>query len=181
MAEPDAQSGDFELLPADDPGSTPEQDLEAAIASALSPDYVSLVGEGPVPIGYTWLFDYEAGRHVMRGQAPVRATGIDNIKTWALGVTRTARWAHGVFSDAFGMEEPDAMVGLANPRPALRAYEDALRRALLVHDRITDLVDFEADWDPASGIVTISNFTVTLDDEARLSLGGPITIRPEGS
>lgn len=182
MAEgeiPNAETLGEELLPADDPGSSAEADVEAAVASALAPDYASLPGSGPQPIGTTWLFDFEAGQMVRRGLAPAEARGLESVRIWVLTAMHTARWSSGLFSDAFGIEEPDDLLGDVDPFPALRRYEDRLRGALTVHDRITDVTDFVADFDPATGVITIENFDVVLDDQARLSLVGPIIIRPE--
>lgn len=176
---PTAETLGEELLPADDAGSTPEADVEAAIASALAPDYASLPGTGPEPIGFTWRFNFEKGEFDRRGTAPAEAHGLDSIEVWVLTVMHTARWAHGIFSDAFGIEEPHSMIGDVDPRPALRRYEENLRAAVTVHNRITDMTDFVADFDPATGLINIENFEVVLDDQARLSLIGPILVRPE--
>lgn len=179
MPEPGAEDLGFELLPADDAAPTPEEEVEEAVASALAPDYVALPGEAPEPLGKTWLFDFAERRMVMRGQAPAEATGEAAIQVWCLTALHSAQYAHAIFSDAFGTERAGDPIGDVDVPPLIRDYEARLRAALTVHDRIDDVTDFDADWDPATGVLVVHQFHVVLDDETALAVVGPFDLRPE--
>lgn len=158
---------DFTLLPADDGDISPAQDLEAAIAGAVAESSVVAPEgeEAPVPFGRSWWFDFEAGRFVRAGSSPVPTTGLDSLAQWVLMVMHSARFAHSVFSDRFGMEYPDAPLGHLDTGEMVGDFEARLRDAVLEHDRITALNSFEASFDPTQGVLSIDYFEIVTDEE----------------
>lgn len=179
------QVDDLPLVPDDDLGSTPDEDLDAAAASALEAWPTPAEGRQPVPFGKTPLFDFEKGRFVKRGGlegtdspgAPVFVSGVDALKQWCLMAIYSARFAHPVFTGAFGMEIPESVIGEATGIPvAIADWGARMQEALLVHDRIVSVEDYEGVWDAEEGIITTS-FTVITDQSDRL-IFGPLDIQP---
>lgn len=175
---PGADDLGMELIPADDAEVTADEELAVAVESALAPEFEPIPTAQPTPLGSTWLFDFEAGRFVMRGADAARVTGAEALAVWCQTAIHTARYAHGIFSDQFGMERAGDPIGEAHVAPLIRDYEDRLRRALTVHERIADVTDFEADYDPATGILTIHQFDVVLDDETVYTIEGEHVVAP---
>jgi hypothetical protein len=179
----DANDLGFELLPADDEGSAPADDLAAAAASALEdPGAPVLSSEPPAdPSGYTWPFDFEQGRFVRYGQSPARVTGVEAIKQRCLMAVYSARYAHPIFSDEFGVEQPQRGIGSVGPeaREAADDWRAALRDALLVFDDVTD-VQVTPSYDPIEGVIILSDLVVTTNEEVELSFSDiRITPLPE--
>jgi len=158
---------DFELLPSDDEGLSPAEELQAAIAGAVAEPgaIIPQAEEAPRPLGRTWIFDFEAGRFVRSGGSPAPTSGFGAVQQWVLMAAHTARYAHKVFSDEFGMERPEEGVGELSGTEIVSDYEQHLREAVLVHDRITALDKFVAAVDPLSGDLVISYFEIVTDEE----------------
>lgn len=171
----------FSLVPADDPQVSPDDDLAAAVAGALavSSTTVPVTPDAPIPFGRTWTFDFEAGQFIRRGNSPTESTGFDALAQWCLMAIHSARYAHPVFSDDFGMEEPDSLIGEFALGEALADWQASLVDALLVHDRITSVENFDLTWDPAAGVLTINNFDVVTDTDARVTVSD-VTLRAGG-
>lgn len=160
------------LLPADDDPALPiEARLNAAVASALRDPEAPVAtdeDEGD-PTGFTWAFDFDAGRFVRQGGAPARVTGVEPLKQRCLMALHSARFAHAVFSDEFGMDRPDGTVGEAGGA-ALIAADDwrvQARDALLA---VTDVVDVVLDvgYNPVEGLVAIRELVVTTNEDVEL-------------
>lgn len=158
---------DFELIPADDEGLSPAAELEASIAGAVAEPgaVVPLAEEAPVPFGRSWVFDFETGQFVRSGTSPTPTTGFGALEQWVLMAAHAARYAHAVFSDDFGMEEPESGIGELRTAEMVSDYEQRLREAVLLHDRITALQNFTASYDPSVGVLTISYFEIVTDEE----------------
>jgi hypothetical protein len=162
---------DFNLVPTDDETLSPADELAASIAGAVTEDgfVASLPDTSPaVPFGRTWIFDFETGRFLRAGTSPVPTTGFGALQQWVLMAVKSARFAHAVFSDDFGMEEPDAAIGELFVAEGISDYEQRLREAVLVHDRVTALENFEATYDPVAGVLAIAYFEVVTDEEERV-------------
>lgn len=162
MGAPDLE---FELLPADDEGLAPDEARGAAVAGAVGEAVAPEAEPPPVPFGRSWTFDFTAGRFVRAGSSPVPATGFAALEQWVLMVAHTARYAHRVFSDEFGMEHPEAGIGELEVAAMISDYEQHLREAILVHDRVTGLENFKASYDSTEGVLTIESFDVVTDEE----------------
>ena len=177
----DAEDLGIELLPEDDEGIGVEADLASAEATAIgedAPDPV-LAEDVPTPIGMTWVFDFDRGEFVMHGHAPAEAWGLAAVRQYCLMAVHTARYANDVFTDDFGMEEPEDPIGEVVSDELIADYEDRLREALLVHDRIAGVQEFKAAFDQQTGTLNIEGFDVIMDDETLLTFGG-IEIVVEG-
>jgi hypothetical protein len=169
---PDAIGLGVELLPADDDAVSPADALKAAAASAVDEPTGEVVPEPPQPLGMSWAFDWDRGRFIRQGNAPAEVRGLDALREWCLMTVNSARFAHTVFSDEFGVDRPDDLIGELDVDEMVSDFEERIREALLVHDRIAGVEDFEADWDPETGILTISEFDVLTDDDMPLDLSG---------
>lgn len=170
--ETDANDLGFELLPVDDEDFSPEADLAAAAASALEePDaQVPESEDPPEPAGYTWAFDFTAGRFVRHGSAPAVVSGRAAVEQRCLMALNSARYAHAVFSPAFGVEDPMHGVGLAGDeaREAADDWRVKVREALLVFDDVTD-VQLTVVYDPLAAAIFLRDLVVTTNEEVELS------------
>lgn len=163
---------DFALLPADDPQSSPDDDLAAAVSGALAlPDQITPIDPTPAaPFGISWRFDWQRGQFIRVGQSPAQTAGFDSLAEWCLMAVHSARYAHPVFSDDFGMEEPESVIGEFAEGEALSDWQRAIVEALMVHDRITSVENFELDWDPSQGILTILSMDVVTDEDQTVTV-----------
>lgn len=170
MVDVDATTLGFELLPADDDRSLPEEDLDAAAASALADaDDPTEEEEVPQPFGFSWYFDFSTGQFARNGTSPARVSGLDALAQVCMMALRSARFAHAVFSENFGMEDPEDVIGETQVDELSGDYEERVREALLVIDRVS-AVEVTADFDPVQGVLFLSNLTVTTDDDAVVAL-----------
>lgn len=163
---------DFVLLPADDPQSSPDQDLAAAVAGALAlPVQTTAVDDDPPrPFGRTWRFDWECGQFVRAGQSPAETAGFGALEEWCLMAVHTARFAHALFSDEFGMERPESVIGEFAVGETLADWERHLTEALMVHDRVSSIENVQLRWDPRAGVLYVDRFDVVTDEDQRVSM-----------
>lgn len=165
----DADDLGFELIPADDEELSPAADLDAAEASALG-EAEPEAPEPPEPTGYTWKFDWAAGRFMRHGSSPARIFGLDALAERCMMAVNSARYAHPVFSDEFGVEDPTAGIGEVGPA-AVEFADDwrvKVRDALMVFDDVTD-VQVEPEYDPLQGVIVLRDLVVTTNEEVELS------------
>lgn len=165
---PDADELGLELLPEEDVVS-PEEDVEAAVASALAPDFVSLPGQIPTPLGRTWRFDWSSGRFFRRGSSPAEARGPDALIEWCQMALHSGRFAHAFFGDDFGVEDAEDPIG--SPATA-ENKEEQIRRAFLQHDRIAAVDNVQIVGDPATGDIQVRYLEVITDDDDRIEVPG---------
>lgn len=172
----------FPLLPADDPASSPDEDLAASAAGALAPAPAAtpINAPAPIPFGKTWQFDFERGQFTHTGSSPTVVTGFSALEEWCQMAIHSARYAHEVFSDVFGMDEPDDLIGNFAIGEALADWQAALVDALMVHDRITSVENFDMVWDPSTGILTINSFDIVTDEDARVTVSD-VTLQAGGT
>jgi hypothetical protein len=181
----DADELGFELLPADDEGIEPDADIAAAVASALDDPTALVVEEGndaPEPFGYTWAFDFEAGRMIRRGGEPARVSGFEALKQRCLMALYSARYAHPVFSEEFGIEDPQHGLGLTGDeaREAALDWREMIRDALLALEDVSDVVCTPT-FDPLAGVIVIPDLTVTTNEEVELPFDDiRLDLNPEG-
>lgn len=168
----DARDGGFELLPIDDPEVPAEDALNAAMADALGDDtgLAAVETAGPEPFGSTWAFDWEQGRYKRHGGRPVRVTGLAALREWCMMAVNSTRFAHVVFTDRFGIDDPLEGIGtgLGEDDDLPADYEEKIRNALLIHDRIVDVTDFDIEWNPVEGVLYIHYFRVVTDEADEL-------------
>lgn len=167
MADASAEGLDL-VPPAEDPVSADDA-LDAAASSALDAP-AEVLDDAPVALGREWVFDYDERRFV-RGTdgAPLEARGTEGLKTWLNGVIHTARNAHPVFSTEHGMDKPNAVIGQAGADAVEYASDwgEKLRDAVLTHDRITGIQNFDGFYDPSAGEVR-ATWDLTTDAEDTL-------------
>lgn len=157
----------LELLPADDEGIEPEDDLAAAEASALDDEPEEAPEDVVEPFGSSWHFNFETGRFYRSGLEPKRVSGRDALAVWCDTVMHTARWAHPIFSAEFGMEEPEDIIGEATDAAVIASdWLARLREALMVHDRIVGVEHIDAHYHPDEGILHVHELTVITDEPA---------------
>jgi hypothetical protein len=173
---------DFTLVPADDPQSTPAEDLAAAAAGALAiTDVVTpATPDPPQPLGQTWQFDWQAGQFVRTGQSATPVTDLDAVAEWCQAAMHSARYAHPIFSDVFGMEEPDGIIGELAEGEAISDWQRSIVEALLVHDRITSVENISLDWDPTTGILTVLSMDVITDEDQSVTVSN-VTLQAGGA
>lgn len=168
-----AESLDFTLIPADDEGLSPAQELEASIAGAVAePAAIEpQAAQEPAPFGRSWAFDFEERRFVRSTGSPLGVSGLEALHQWVLMVVHSARFAHRVFSEQFGMEHPERDIGQLRAAEMVSDYGQRLREAVLVHDRITALQNFRAHFDPVEGALRIDYFEIVTDEDEVVQVG----------
>lgn len=162
------EDASFELVPPE-PVPSPDEALGTALSQAI-PSIAPVAGVEPIPLGMSWLFDFQAGRFVRAGSSPTPVFALDAVKMWAQMAIRTARYAFAVFTDQFGMDNPDELIGALNVTELLVDFAARAEEALLVHDRITAVEGFNPVWEPAKRAVVIPLFRLVLDDQQRVAL-----------
>lgn len=157
------------LVPSDD-SIDPLADIAAAQRSALRDVLPAVVEETPEPTGYTWAFDFAAGRFIRHGQAPARVGGLEVVRQRCLMALNAARYAHPVFSSKFGVEGPQSGIGTAGAaaRAEAERWKGRIRDALLVFDDVTD-VQVDPVYDPLEGVILLRDLMVTTNEEVTLS------------
>lgn len=158
----------FTLIPPDDLGVTSADDLDAAEQAALDTPVTPEPEEPREPFGMSWVFDFERGRFVRNGSDAAQTRGAGALGQWCLMALHSARYAHAVFDDEFGFEEPDDVLG--GTTVLFDDWSLRARDALLVHDRIVD-VQLDGAYDPTSGVLTLTTFVVTTDEDEQLDMG----------
>lgn len=158
MAVPEPNSFDFDLIPADPGLINPDLALDAALAPVED-----IETDAPKPFGRSWSFDFTTGQFVRQGSVPKPVYEVDSLIMWCEHTLRTARLAHPIYQDAYGVDQPFGLIGQANVADEeLSVYQEDIEAALLLHDRIVAVENFEFAQDPFEEILEAS-FTVVLD------------------
>lgn len=121
------------------------------------------------PLGRSWAFDFVANRFVSRASGVAQTHGLATLKQWIEKTLRTARGAHPIHSDDYGMERPFDMIGMPLSMISSQDIEQRVLDAILLHPLITGLSDFQMDYDPLDTILNVS-FTVLLEDDVILPM-----------
>jgi hypothetical protein len=180
----------MEIEPTESPDTlfpaTPETDVDDDIAAAeeLPPfddeSLEDLVVEEPElsPVGKSWAFDFPSGQFFYASaQGPTTTWGAITLRYWIEKCLRTPRGALPIHDPGYGVEGLNQIIGHRSGE-ALADLEPSITSALLFHPRISEVIDFVADFDPAEEYVEVS-FTVITDEEgfeevsvSQLRLGG---------
>jgi hypothetical protein len=154
--EPDAL--DYDLLPPDPGLISPDLALDAALAPVED-----IETDAPAPFGRSWRFDFEAGQFLRDGTIPLVVYELDTLIVWIEKTLRTARLAHPIYADEYGVVEPDDLIGqVLVGDEDLSAYEESITMALTYHDRIISVEEFSFNQDPFDEVLYAS-FTVMVD------------------
>ena len=156
----------FDLLPADDI-LTPDAELDEALGIIDDDGAISLVSDEdpqPQPFGRGWAFDFYKRQFIRGGSAPLEVSGYDQLRVWIEKTLQTARLAHPIYSDEYGVDNPWEPIGQPFSPGVAGRMERGIKEALKVHDRITDITDMTFDGSPTMNELYVS-FTVVTDDE----------------
>lgn len=167
-------SADFELLPANQAEIIDaDTALDAAEASALD-DPLSATNPVPpvIPFGRTAPFDYKTGRFIRLGDGAIPwVSGKAALREWIYAALQTGRGGSPLFNEDFGFERLNSHLGKADPTDELATFEERLRDCVVVHDRVEDIDDYEAESDPRTGVVTLKDLTIITDEAEALQVG----------
>lgn len=163
---PESYDSAFELLPPDGADMAADEALEAALGGEIAP----AASDEPAPIGRSWAFDFGEGQFARGGgQSPIVVTGEGSLRMWVLKALHTARLAHPIYTDQYGVELPFDLIGGRVTPEAIGRYAAAITDALLVHDRISAVEDFAFSHDPDGDGLEVG-FAVVLDGGARVDI-----------
>lgn len=140
---------------------TPDDNLRLAALEATT------TGLDPVPdtlgavVGRGWAFDFATGQFARQGASPAVVSGENQLKSWIEKTLYTSRFAHPIYTSEYGTEGLVDIIGKLHEPGSEHTIEIAVRDALIVHDRITNVTDFS--FAPVGESLEIG-FTVVLDD-----------------
>ena len=162
------------LLPVEDEPPSPEEELARAEEEAEEfPESDDLIAteEERLPIARSWAFDFERGRF-KRGEAqgPTEVFGVMTLRYWIEKCLHTARGAHPIHPEDYGIDRGGRGV-IGSPMSGAHGadLEERIRDALLYHDAITEVTDFEMTQNPEDDLLLV-NFHVVLDDDVVLEI-----------
>lgn len=149
-AEP-AEPADDAALDADDLLATTQLELDEPDELDLDPFRPDLIVEEPPlpPFGKSWEFDFSTGKFIkVPNRGPLRTQGIQTLRGWIEKCLFTAREAHPIYSEDYGMDDPFEWTGQQFTDELVGELERKVTEALTQHPRILDVKDFLADFDP---------------------------------
>lgn len=162
IPEPDPTVGTLipvtdEPLPESDEAELFEESIDAV------PGAPDLIVEVPpqTPVGRGWAYDVERRDFVpaLQGHGPLATYGDATLRDRISRVLRTARGAHPIYSDDYGIDLPGDFIGGPLDEFPLDEYETAVREALTAFPEIADVTDLVTTFDPLGEYLMI-DFTV---------------------
>lgn len=115
---------------------------------------------GALPLYCDVQMDYERGRPVWAGGAPVLVTGLEAVRGWAWRCIDTARYRFSVFSWSFGCEL-EALVGQPYRADTKRSEaERYVREALLVSPYIREVQVTDTSFEGSTTHIAVALTTV---------------------
>ena len=123
----------------------------------------------PVPYGKSWAWDFSNGQFLKYGSQPAQTNGLDTLKTWINKTMLTARAAHIIYDDTYGVDEPDSLIGNGFDASAQNQWSENVRESLLEHDRISDVVDFVF---VEEGEYLEVSFSIITDEDDQIDIEG---------
>ncbi len=162
---PEVEDVDFELLPVEDFEVLPEDQLADVEATFDVDDEIEVVDDPVEPYGRSWLYDHINREFVFYGKSPATTNELDTLEQWIKHMLWTMRMAHAIFSDDFGMDDPYRLIGKSARTDLWQAYETDLTEALLVHDRITEVVSVDLSVDPEDAEMVLVSVVIYTDNE----------------
>jgi hypothetical protein len=145
--------------------STPAEELAALETLDLAPtDDLVVTEEAPPPLGRSWAFDFITKRFLSQGQhGPAETYGDDTLVFWVEKCLHTARGAHPIYPNDYGMERPFDHIGRMMDTADYGDLEGRIHDALVFHPRIVDVTDFEANQEPDDDALFVT-FRIVKDD-----------------
>jgi hypothetical protein len=152
-------SAGFNLTPPLPGVINPDLALNAALAPSMP------TNSAPAqPLGRGWAFNFLTNEFVANGLSPAVVYEQDQLAVWIEKAVRTAKFAHPIYGNAFGMNDPFLLIGQPYTSELVGEYIDQITAALEVHDRIQTVTNFQFIQDPMTDQVYVT-FTVVLDDD----------------
>lgn len=135
-----------QLLPPLGPELLADQALDAVTDQI--PDQPDLTAnlqvDEPEVYGMTWKWDFGFNLFQTSNGSPASVRDLDNLRIWVEATLNIERGTHPIYDDQVGMEPGSGLVGENVDDPAAQTrYMEAVHDALMVHDRITDVTDFD--------------------------------------
>jgi hypothetical protein len=156
----------------DEPLSPAEQLARIEQSLETFPSEVDLVVAPavPAPIGRSWSFDWQL-RRFDRGasRGPLTTRGQESLKEWIAKCLQTARGAHPVHPEGYGLDGGlEGIVG-APVGTVIADFEQKVEDALLFHPRISAVEDFAYEWDADDDFLAVT-LTVVLDGDTPVAV-----------
>lgn len=164
----------MELIPADQAEIIDaDTALAAAEASALDdPLTATEVTPPAIPFGRTAPFDYATGRFIRTGDGAIPwVSGRAALREWIYAALQTGRGGSPIYPDDYGFEALNNYLGEVDPSEQMATLEDRLRGCIQFHDRIEDLDDYGAEFDPKTGVIELTDFTIITDEAEAVVVG----------
>jgi hypothetical protein len=136
-----------ELFPDSSVPLDPDAEMELSertIEADPAEDLTVTFNEPPKPVGRGWGYDFAKPGFLMVGHGPAETHRGSTLRTWIEKCLRTQEGAHPVHPDGYGLERA-LYDWLSEPArlPSRGQLEEAVRKALLFHSAINDVIDFE--------------------------------------
>jgi hypothetical protein len=176
---PEPQSDPVEtFLPESSESLSPEADF-ARFEENIDDAPADLVVQEtlPTPVGRSWAFDFNTRDFVSGpyGHGPLTTHGEATLDVWITKALQTARGAHPIYSDDYGMEVPGDFIGGPVEHFPTDRYHDSVREALIVNENIADVIDLHSRFDPDANYVALS-FTVVRATGATLRVNAQVPL-----
>lgn len=148
--------------------STDEDDFTAdeELAAVVDPDDADTSDDVETrPFGRSWLVNPDTGLVVTYNGLPIEVQGKDAGRMWCLIAIKTQRFMHAIAPEDYGMEQPTRPLGYVYSAERNEEYARDIRDALLQHDRIVDVRDFQFRGDLDSTVLEMDCTVIWDDDE----------------
>lgn len=145
---------------------------EESLQTPISPDDLVVTETPPPPVGRSWAFDFTTNRFVTSPSAhgPLATSGLATLRLLIEKALRTARGAHPIYDDSYGIDLPADFIGGPVSKFPSDLYASRVREAAIsAHERVVDVIDFQTQVDPTEDYVAVS-FTVILDNADTLTI-----------
>lgn len=135
----------IQLLPVEGDTLLANDELSAVATQVTeAPDLtIAAKPEGPREFGMSWKWNWHTGDFIEYGGAPATCTDLENLEQWCENILNIDRFAHPIYADNIGIEDPYQLIGQATNTLAQTRYVKKAEEALLVHDRITKVQGWE--------------------------------------
>jgi hypothetical protein len=121
----------------------------------------------PQPYGKGYSFDFIQNEFIRHGQSPAEVYDTDNLQVWIEKALRTAKGTYPIYSEDYGVDDPDILIGYVTDPALIGDYESQTETALLQHDRIVAVENFV--YQPVDDQLYVQ-FQVTLDTDPSSTL-----------
>lgn len=132
----------------------------------------ALITEEVPPFGRGWSFDFgRRGFNSIEGRGPLETRGEATLRGWIEKCLHTQKGAHAIYGDDFGISQPFELLGEGGDLLDTEEMEVEVIEALTFHPRISNVKDFQIEFDSLNEALRVA-FTVVVDDEDEMELEG---------